>query len=283
MFNKMFEITTQIGCPLQCRYCPQDVLMNAYYGGTDAERPSVMRFETFKTCIDKIPADYDIHFSGMCEPWLNPACTDMLLYAKQKGHGACVFTTLMAMQPDDYLRLRAEEIEHFVLHIPDEEGNSRFILTDEYLSLLSTVLEDVKEGRFRIDSFSCHGKPHPVIRDEIENTGIRVNSTMNDRAGNVEELQAVSRDNIASGNIVCRWCGGTDLNKNVLLPDGTVILCCMDYGLKYPLGNLLEQSFEIISEGEIKKRYRQMMKSSEYGDILCRNCSRAASADRYDI
>ena len=30
----------------------------------------------------------------------------------------------------------------------------------------------------------------------------------------------------------------TNLNENVLLPDGTVIMCCMDYGMTGVFGNL---------------------------------------------
>jgi sulfatase maturation enzyme AslB (radical SAM superfamily) len=32
--------------------------------------------------------------------------------------------------------------------------------------------------------------------------------------------------------------------QNVVLPNGDVYLCCMDYGLKHKLGNLYEQKFE---------------------------------------
>jgi hypothetical protein len=33
---------------------------------------------------------------------------------------------------------------------------------------------------------------------------------------------------------------------NVMLPNGDVSLCCMDYGLKHILGNLYEQDYEEI-------------------------------------
>jgi hypothetical protein len=39
------------------------------------------------------------------------------------------------------------------------------------------------------------------------------------------------------------------LYHNVLLPNGDVSLCCMDYGLKYVLGNLYNQEYnDIIPE-----------------------------------
>jgi hypothetical protein len=37
-----------------------------------------------------------------------------------------------------------------------------------------------------------------------------------------------------------------DLYHNVVLPNGDVSLCCMDYGLKHILGNIYEQEYEDI-------------------------------------
>ena len=75
------QITTKIGCSNACVYCPQDRFVAAY-----KERSSTlsMSLETFAACIDKIPAGVGIIFAGMCEPWLNPACTKMVQFAH--GH-----------------------------------------------------------------------------------------------------------------------------------------------------------------------------------------------------
>ena len=44
-----------------------------------------------------------------------------------------------------------------------------------------------------------------------------------------------------------RTCGCDEhLYHNVLLPNGDVSLCCMDYGLEHIIGNLYEQSYEDI-------------------------------------
>ncbi len=40
---------------------------------------------------------------------------------------------------------------------------------------------------------------------------------------------------------------------NVLLPDGTVQLCCQDYGLEEPLGNLLYINYRDLFETRIFK------------------------------
>ncbi len=60
-----------------------------------------MSFETFKACVDKLPQNVDVGFAGMCEPWINPDCTKMVIYAHKQGHRIEVFTTLVGMKPSD--------------------------------------------------------------------------------------------------------------------------------------------------------------------------------------
>ena len=67
------EITTLIGCPLACTFCPQDALSRSY--GTSSR---MMSLDTFKKCIDKIPPHVRIDFSGMSEPFVNPNCIDFI-------------------------------------------------------------------------------------------------------------------------------------------------------------------------------------------------------------
>ena len=76
-------------------------------------------------------------------------------------------------------------------HIPDREGNSRFILSEEYLDLVNLVLADAAAGRFRITGYSCHGTVHPVIAEIFAKNGLPTPlgmafSDLHDRAGNLK-------------------------------------------------------------------------------------------------
>lgn len=276
MIPQMMEITTKIGCRLNCRYCPQDLLIRSYQSGENNER--MMSFATFRICVNKIPTSVDIHFSGMSEPWLNPECTKMVLYAYERGHNIHVYTTLVGMTQEDFFRIRSLNFANFVLHIPDQENNSKFILNDSYMKLLNKIILCSVAGEFRIDHFSCHGTVHPQIRKMVEASGIQVDSKMFDRAGNVHERCDIDSGNRKKGSIICRFCKGIALDKNVLLPNGQVLLCCMDYGMEFPLGNLIFQSFEDISEGSLKAQYRDMMMHDDgVNSILCRSCHRSIS------
>ena len=80
------EITTHIGCPMQCLDCPQQLLFSKYKGKRDLD------FEDYKIVIDKVPQYVQIVFSGLCECFTNPRCSDMILYAYEKGHSLMLYT-----------------------------------------------------------------------------------------------------------------------------------------------------------------------------------------------
>ena len=93
------EITTVIGCRVDCDFCPQPLLMDKYSIKNNVENinyvnPVMMSFETFKICIDKIPKRLLIIFIGFAEPFLNPECIKMIIYAHNSGHLVRVFSTL---------------------------------------------------------------------------------------------------------------------------------------------------------------------------------------------
>ena len=54
MLNSTLEITTMIGCPLMCTFCPQDNLRDAY--GTADEK--YMSLDTFKQALAAVTPKY---------------------------------------------------------------------------------------------------------------------------------------------------------------------------------------------------------------------------------
>lgn len=125
------EITTHIGCPINCLDCPQKLLRSCYTGN------STLDFENYKTIIDKLPDFVRIDFSGMCEPFVNPRCADMILYAAAKGNPLALYTTLQGATEEDYQKLKDVEYEVVTIHLPDKDNRSTFKITDDYLNLLS--------------------------------------------------------------------------------------------------------------------------------------------------
>ena len=124
------EITTVIGCPIDCYYCPQDKLKIAY-----GNRPRIMTFEDFQFCIDKLPSTVTIYFSSIAEPWLNPQCTDMVLYASGKGHPLAIYTTLVGMNKQDWKRIKSLSYQIFNIYVADALNKSHIPVNPTYKKL----------------------------------------------------------------------------------------------------------------------------------------------------
>ena len=69
------------------------------------------------------------------------------------------------------------------------------------------------------------------------------------------------------------------IDQNVLLPNGDVCLCCMDYGMDHVLGNLLHQDYDSLFTGEKFLEVKEKMKAQD-SDIMCRVCTKSVPADK---
>ena len=259
------EVTLSMGCKLDCRYCPQRLLLTKYFSG-NPERCSMMEFEDFKRILCKVKRGGTICFSGMCEAFLNPYCNEMILYAYEQGFKINLLTTLIGLRKESLEELRNVRFDEITLHIPDNEGNSKFEITDLYLENLALFHE-----YFKITKYSCHGNIHPAVKKYLDNTCLFSNTMMN-RAGNLD----IGTESSPKGEIVC-MVGTIGRYGNwtpEVLPDGTLLLCCMDYGMKHILGNLLTMSVKEIMEGVEYQRIIKGMQN-EGIDILCRKCNGA--------
>jgi len=252
------EITTRVGCLMGCQYCPQDLLIKSYQQHDPVWQ---MSFETFRICLNKIPSDVNIHFSGMAEPWLVPDCTRMLLLAHEKGHTIAVYTTLVGMDSRDLEALAEVPFKDFEVHLPSKEGREKIKVTEEYLTLLRQLVAGPIAAHFHIQAQEVH----PAVKEILGDIPV-ARYKPHSRAGHVT-IPGQPPVERREGYLGCQ----RDLRANVLLPNGDVLLCCMDYGMKHVLGNLLKMDYEDLFSGEI---FRSVVKGlNDPGrDILCRYC-----------
>lgn len=246
------EITTHIGCPVNCTDCPQKLLLSKYKGKRDLD------LDDFKRAIDKVPAGTRIDFSGMCEPFTNLHCTDMILYAAEKGFPLALYTTLQGATIEDYERLKDVRYEVVTIHLPDKNGRSHFNITDEYIDCLS---------KWDCDAYSCHGDIDDRVLFYLKQRGLI--TFMHDRAGNVEVRPHI---NIEPDRMLYCITSGRNMDHNVLLPDGTVITCCMDYGMTGVFGNLFSQTYDEVLNSKEAWRMRRTL---DEGESICRHCANA--------
>jgi hypothetical protein len=195
------EITTYIGCPNMCEYCPQDKLIKSYKG------KQRMDLEDFKQILKNIPSDVEIHFSGFSELFFHPQAVEFLQEAF-KSHQVVVYTTTKGMTDEVIEAIKAMPFKLFVIH--DIGGYKQL----PFQHHINTINDDNKISR----------------------------------AGSLWQTQ--ERQGICTRS--------PSFEQNVVLPNGDVYLCCMDYGLKHKLGNLYATNFNQL---ERKQAYE-----------ICKNC-----------
>ena len=244
------EVTTCVprkGCIVDCIFCPQRLLEKKYEG----ER--YLSLDNFKILIDKIPQEVRITFAGFVEPWLNKECSDMILYAHSTGHPVSAFTTGIGMNVEDVDKIKdipyvGEPNGGFALHLPDEERLAKHPISAKYIKVLQRFRET--QQYFKNFYVMSMGPVHPEVRNIFPDSVI---PSMWSRAGNLlgeailkpELINYKDRFRAVYHGEEKLTCNCIErLYHNVLMPNGDVSLCCMDYNLDNILGNLYNMSYD---------------------------------------
>ncbi len=256
------EVTTKIGCSNVCEYCPQSTLIKRYRERIGNDKDTMMSLETFKKSISTMPTEIGLNFTGYVEPFLNPECTDMLIHAFDKGHELLLNTTLVGMTIEDWDRLRSHGVvfQHGVhVHLPSasyfemigakfpqkyytgDDGKQYLELDDNYYEMLNHVVNNQMPYWTK---FHCHGDLHPLLSDLKRYVELDVRN-INSRAMNIllEKKEKVSDEINIRGKCPRAY-------QNVLLPDGSLGLCCQDYGLDDIMSNLVDNTWDEFVNSE---------------------------------
>jgi len=256
------EVTTKIGCSNVCEYCPQSTLIKRYRERIGNDKDTMMSLETFKKSISTMPTEIGLNFTGYVEPFLNPECTDMLIHAFDKGHELLLNTTLVGMTIEHWDRLRSHGVvfQHGVhVHLPSasyfemigakvpqkyytgDDGKQYLELDDNYYEMLNHVVNNQMPYWTK---FHCHGDLHPLLSDLKRYVELDVRN-INSRAMNIllEKKEKVSDEINIRGKCPRAY-------QNVLLPDGSLGLCCQDYGLDDIMGNLVDNTWDEFVNSE---------------------------------
>lgn len=210
------EFTLAIGCPVGChKYCPQDVLLRNY-----GQQSRMMSLELFKNILEKIPKTVCIDFAGFCEPFTNPDFVNMAEYAYHNGYELMVYSTLHGAKSSDIDRLLQLNYREFCLHLRDGQI-VKFPSTPEYEHNVIRIIEGIPNLTFS-------------LMNELFETNNREN---------------VTRDILPKTKKV-GFCRKLVTPQFILLPNGSMQLCCADFGLKHTVGNLLTEDYDTI-----KKRF----------------------------
>jgi len=268
------ELTTMVGCPLMCTFCPQDNLRDAYGKGL-----KYMEVSDLAIVLDKLPINTRIDFSGMAEPWANPDCTDMLELTLVKGFTVAIFSTLYGMKETEVDRVVSllekynSQIEVVCLHLPDSNGNMKgWKYSEEWESVFRKIAVAKVSCGVGAMTMDGSGKVHPEISQfAITTFGFDGHSRADSL--NIDQVkgQPIKLAPRHSKPITCY--SSPFYDRNVLLPNGDVVLCCMDYNLKHIIGNLLKQDYLDIFNNQ---EFLDLIKINEEPEFskcsICKSC-----------
>jgi hypothetical protein len=268
----VMELTTMIGCPLMCTFCPQDNLRTNYGDNTKYMQPVDLL-----AVLVKLPKNTRIDFSGMSEPWANPACTTMLEMVLYMGFKVAIYTTLYGMTDPESVRTVLEQhpdqVEVIMLHLPDANGNMKGWKNSDEWQKAAAVITNTKVpcgiGAMTMDR---NGVVHPDLQPMVGQLAGWVGHTRADSLDTKQvEGQALS---ITPHNTFSLTCASTPFyDRNVLLPNGDVVLCCMDYNLKHVIGNLLEQTYDEVMQGNKLAEIVKMNEADGFDKCsICKSC-----------
>ncbi len=261
----LLDVTAAVGCPLNCGCCPQELFVSAY---SKTGGPRLMSFETFKACVDKVPKNVHVSFSGFCEPFVNPALADMIIYAHRSGFKLLMNTTAVGLTRGTLSRIEDIPFENIDVHMPDRENNTLVAAMPHHLE----TLEMLSHSRLHRRRFISLGEPHPAVVSLL-GSGIETvaKGDLVSRAGALEHIRHPLLK-YRKGAILCLR---KYQRRNVLLPNGDLLLCCMDFGMKHVIGNLLRSPYREIVGGQPMRDILRRLKDEKYGHVICRRCELA--------
>lgn len=189
-----------------------------------------LTLQNFKRILDNCNKDVQICFAGFSEPALAMRAGEMMLMALNNGYEVSLYTTLRTVSFTEHLRFAEQPFKSVCFH--------KCTNVDSYIYECNKniFLKNVQSKEFT----------ESTVKDVWSRAG-----NLFDRTEQLGKFR----------------CETNIFDHNVVLPNGNVYLCCMDYGLKHCLGNIFETNFDDLDRQTIRDLANQ-----EQSEIICRKC-----------
>jgi radical SAM protein with 4Fe4S-binding SPASM domain len=178
----------------------------------------------------------------------------------------------------------AKQVEIFKIHFPDEHGNMKgWKLTPEWEYAYIGMRTIVQAAGIYYEAMTMSDDGvHPAIK-HLPGVGVSHGWSVaaHDRAGTLDATKLKEQPiKFSPRHEHPIKCSKTDLyNQGVLVPNGEVLLCCMDYEKKHVMGNLTEHSYEELLTGPAMQRLKELNALPHYtSESLCKSCLDAIPA-----
>ncbi|HID0762295.1 TPA: radical SAM/SPASM domain-containing protein [Clostridium botulinum] len=283
-------------------YCNENCKFCFHYNNAMIRKKGCMSLDLYKKIINEIKffkPRINLHHSG--EPFLHKNLYEFINYAKEFNLNVGFTTNGTLIDKDDYYILRTgidrinislagvdkedyefirrgssfDEIEEKIIKLANLKRINNFN-TKIYINVTETEKNKGKIENF-VDKFEgIEGIDGIIVRSlmtwskSIDVSGMKINN--NEKVNNFKNYRIVKVNNLHPINF--SLCKGVYKNLGILW-DGTVVPCCLDFQGYNNLGNLSEESFIDIYNGEKRK---ELLKELEDRSLVktnnefCRNC-----------
>jgi len=241
------ELSLLKACPVRCAYCPQDLLIAV---SRDMLSPR-MTAVTLAQVIENASAgmkdgeQLQVHWAGFTEPIKHPGFLSLLLlvdgFRTVSDH--VLYTTGEGIT-EDIVWCVAQLPVAVSFHIDPRMEGDVWPLIDS--GLIRRVLP--KAWYNVVAAVSSRSKRAEIRR----RVGGKVKfSRCISRAANIDRSKAAVTHDC---EVTCVSVGKR--KRPVVIPDGTAVACCNDYGLKLKLGNLAEQTWNQLDYSDVLERQK---------------------------
>jgi radical SAM protein with 4Fe4S-binding SPASM domain len=268
------DITNE--CNLRCIMCPQSKGLK--------RKKMTMEMDTFTRIVDQVCINKPriiLHVSG--EPLLNKNVFEMIKYVKDKGCKVTMFTNATLLTKEASIRIMESSLDNIFFSFdgctPEIYEKIRVGASFDHVK---SQIEDFLKLRSEMN------RKTPIVVIEI----ILMKETENNIPNFIKYWEKKGVDRIGI-RLAGTWCGLVDdhrVKTNIkvfgfkpcdnlffgcaILAEGTVIPCCKDVEGRLPLGNILEQSFDEIWNGNAYNDLRrQHIKNVISKNIICYSCA----------
>jgi radical SAM protein with 4Fe4S-binding SPASM domain len=278
-------------CNLRCPECPS--------GLRSFTRPTgMMTKETYELIIDELQHHISymiLYFQG--EPYLNPNFLETVKYANDRKIYTATSTNAHFLNPENSIKTIASGLDRIIISMDgtDQETYEKYRIGGQVEKVFAGI-EKLVNTRKRLKSrkpyiilqfllFEHNISQLPHIKKlaktlEIDKLELKTAQVYNYENGSdlIPKNDRYSRYNQNDNN---KYQIKSDhLNKCwkmwhscVMTWDGDIVPCCFDKDAKYVMGNIHDQSFREIWNGERYRHFRSRLFDDRKGIDICKNCT----------
>jgi organic radical activating enzyme len=269
----LIEFSLFVKCPVDCSYCPHESL-NA------ASKEKYIDIEAFKLFLSKIPNSVGLVYAGFCEPLFYKNFNSVVKYAHSKNYRQFVATTLPDKFDDNLDVFFNESLwAGRSIHLRDEHmkykvENNYYKNLDKFFRQMHFNKNEKLDNRF---SFLGETIDKKIILLLKKYNLIHLHTKLKpyQRIESPIEYEQAEKGSFLAGSI---YCTRGFYKKQMVVPGGDVVLCCMDVEKKHILGNLNKTDYHGIYNSTEYKRVINGF-NDEKENIICRKCVYAKQID----